>query len=74
MHGSDVIDLMDAGHIVGIYPQQITMTRVEGTVTRSRKAAQRQRPKVDGPFLYGLWSHNGRDALLSLALGSETPT
>jgi ArsR family metal-binding transcriptional regulator len=30
VHGSDVIDLMDAGHIVGIYPKQITMTSVEG--------------------------------------------
>ena len=28
--GSDVINLMDAGHIVGIYPKQITMTSVAG--------------------------------------------
>jgi ArsR family metal-binding transcriptional regulator len=30
VHGSDVIDLMDAGHIVGIYPKQVTMTSVAG--------------------------------------------
>jgi ArsR family metal-binding transcriptional regulator len=30
VHGSEVIDLMDAGHIVGIYPSQITITGVEG--------------------------------------------
>ena len=30
VHGSDVIDLMDAGHIIGIYPRQITITSVEG--------------------------------------------
>lgn len=30
VHGSDVINLMDSGHIVGIYPKQITMTMVKG--------------------------------------------
>jgi len=30
VHGSDVIDLMEAGHIIGIYPRQITLTGVEG--------------------------------------------
>jgi ArsR family metal-binding transcriptional regulator len=30
VHGSDVINLMDSGHIVGIYPRQITMTSVAG--------------------------------------------
>jgi len=30
VHGSDVVDLMDAGHIVGIYPSRITITGVEG--------------------------------------------
>jgi ArsR family metal-binding transcriptional regulator len=29
VHGSDVINLMDSGHIVGIYPRQITMTMVK---------------------------------------------
>lgn len=28
VHGSGVIDLMDAGHIVGIYPDRITITSV----------------------------------------------
>jgi ArsR family metal-binding transcriptional regulator len=30
VHGSDVIDLMEAGHIIGIYPWQVTITSVEG--------------------------------------------
>ena len=30
VHGSEVINLMDTGHIVGIYPRQITMTSVAG--------------------------------------------
>jgi len=30
VHGSNVIDFMDAGHIVGIYPLRITITGVEG--------------------------------------------
>ncbi len=30
VHGSDVINLMESGHIVGIYPRQITMTMVKG--------------------------------------------
>lgn len=30
VHGSEVIDLMDAGHIIGIYPRRITITGVEG--------------------------------------------
>ncbi len=30
-HGTGVINLMDAGHIVGIYPKQITITDVTGS-------------------------------------------
>jgi ArsR family metal-binding transcriptional regulator len=30
VHGSEVVNLMEDGHIVGIYPQQITITDVEG--------------------------------------------
>ncbi len=30
VHGSDIVDLMEAGHIVGIYPRRITITGVEG--------------------------------------------
>ncbi len=30
VHGSDVINLMDAGHIIGIHPKRITMTLVKG--------------------------------------------
>jgi ArsR family metal-binding transcriptional regulator len=30
VHGSDIIDLMEAGHIIGISPRQITITGVEG--------------------------------------------
>ena len=30
MHGSGVINLMDAGHIVAIYTEQITLTDVRG--------------------------------------------
>jgi ArsR family metal-binding transcriptional regulator len=39
-HGSDVIDLMDAGHIVGISPQQITMTSVEGEEDAERLCSE----------------------------------
>lgn len=31
VHGSGVIDLMDAGHIVGIYPERITITSVRSS-------------------------------------------
>ena len=40
VHGSDVIDLMDAGHIVGIYPKQITMTSVEGEEEAERLCSE----------------------------------
>lgn len=30
VHGSGVINVMDAGHIVGIYPERITLTDVSG--------------------------------------------
>lgn len=33
VHGSDVINVMDAGHIVGIYPERITITDVTGPET-----------------------------------------
>ncbi len=31
VHGSGVIDLMDTGHIVGIYPERITITSVRNS-------------------------------------------
>lgn len=31
VHGSGVIDFMDAGHIVGIYPERITITSVRSS-------------------------------------------
>lgn len=30
VHGSGVVNVMDAGHIVGIYPERITLTDVSG--------------------------------------------